>query len=202
MKIKIIVLFCAFAYNAHAQNIEEPKTIFGNKKSTIGYFINPNIQIGEIASSIAVLPSVGIGITFNNNINLGLVYKFIVTENTPFGEIDNRFYLDQKYGALKFEYSFFPAKAVHFNLPVEIGFGHTELDLKDSYESDTIHTPNTDAWFGYIEPSLAMEVNLLKYLKFNVGVGYRITSSFSSKSLSEKDMLGFVFSTGIKIGIF
>jgi hypothetical protein len=202
MKIKLIVIFCTFAFITQAQTVEETKTIFGNKKPHIGYFINPFIQIGEIAGFTSVLPGIGAGVTFNNKLTLELSYKFIANEYTPVGEIDKRLYLDQKYGALKFEYSFFPTKAVHLNLPVDIGIGHTELDLKDSYESDSIHTPNGDAWFAYIEPGLSLEINLIKYLKFNIGAGYRIISSVSYRSLSEKDIMGFTFSTGFKIGIF
>ena len=202
MKNKLIVIFCSLAFITQAQTVEETKTIFGNKKPHIGYFINPYIHIGEIAGSTAVLPGIGAGVTFNNKFSLGLTYKFIVNEYTPVGELDKQLYLDQKYGALKFEYSFFPTKAVHINVPVEIGIGHTELDLKDSYESDTISTPSGDAWLAYFEPGLALEINLMKYLKFNIGAGYRITSSVSYKSISEKDIIGFTFSTGFKIGIF
>jgi hypothetical protein len=202
MKIKLIVILCSFALITQSQTVEEAKTIFGNKKPHIGYFINPYIQISEIAGSTAVLQSIWAGLTFNNKFSLGLTYKFIVNQYTPVGELDKQLYLDQKYGALKFEYSFFPTKAIHLNLPVEIGIGHTELDLKDSYESDTLSTPSGDAWFAYFKPGLALEINLMKYLKFNIGAGYRITSSVSYRSLSEKDIMGFTFSTGFKIGIF
>ncbi len=202
MKNILIVIFCTFALITQAQTVEEIKTIFGNNKSHIGYFINPYIQIGEIAGSTAVFPGIGAGVTFNNKLTLELSYKFIVNEYTPDGELDERLYLDQKYGALKLEYSFFSTKAVHLNLPIEIGIGHTELDLKDSYESDTLSSPSGDPWFAYFEPGLAIEINLMKYIKFNIGAGYRITSSVSYRSLSEKDIMGLTFSMGFKIGIF
>ena len=86
MKIKLIVILCSFALITQSQTVEEAKTIFGNKKPHIGYFINPYIQISEIAGSTAVLQSIWAGLTFNNKFSLGLTYKFIVNQYTPVGD--------------------------------------------------------------------------------------------------------------------
>jgi hypothetical protein len=201
IKAKLLLLFFAIATTITAQNNEDTKTVFGKGKPEIGYFVSPSFQFGEIAGSTAVLPGLGIGIVLNNRIYLGLNYKYIATENTPEGESDNRLYLDQRYCGLRFEYAIQPKSVVHFNFPVELGVGETELDLKDSYENEGL-VPTDDAWFAYLEPGVALEINLHKYIKLNISGGYRFVSSLSFRSLTEKNINGITCSAGLKIGLF
>jgi hypothetical protein len=201
IKAKLLLLFFAIATTITAQNNEDTKTVFGKGKPEIGYFVSPSFQFGEIAGSTAVLPGLGIGIVLNNRIYLGLNYKYIATENTPEGESDNRLYLDQRYCGLRFEYAIQPKSVVHFNFPVELGVGETELDLKDSYENEGL-VPTDDAWFAYLEPGVALEINLNKYIKLNISGGYRFVSNVSFRNLTENDMMGITCSAGLKIGIF
>jgi hypothetical protein len=202
MKIQLIIILIALGLNVNAQTGAEAKTVFGNKKSHIGYFVNPSCQFGKIAGPYAVMPGIGAGISLNEKINIGLNYKYIATENTPTGEVDNSLYLDQRYFGFKGECSIFPAKAVHLNFPVEAGFGETELDVKDSYENNHLIAPSDDAWFGYLEPGIAIEINLWKYLKLNFSTSYRLVSNVTFRNLTEKDFRGLNYSTSIKIGIF
>jgi hypothetical protein len=202
IKIKILFLLCAVTANLAAQTNEETKTIFGNGKPHLGYFVSPFGQFGKIAGSTAVLPGLGAGVIFNNKFSLGVTYKFIATENTPVGEEETRLYLDQFYAGIKAEYSIFPTKPVHLNFQLEAGMGHTELDLKNSYEFDHVGFPISGASFAYAEPGLALEINLWKYLKFDIGAGYRFTSDVVFRSVSEKDLRGVVFAAGLKVGLF
>jgi hypothetical protein len=201
IKVKLLLLFFAIATTATAQTNEEAKTVFGNGKPDIGYFVSPSVQFGNIAGSTAVIPGIGAGILFNHKFYVGLNYKFIATENTPGGESDNRLYLDQRWGGLRFEYSFQNDKVVHFSFPLELGIGETELDLKDSYENEGV-VPSGDAWFAFVEPGAAIEINLMKYMKLNFTVGYRLISDVSFRNLTEKDLMGFTWSAGLKMGIF
>jgi hypothetical protein len=148
MKIKLMIIICVLVSNAMAQTEEEIKTLFGNQKPRIGYFLSPFCQFGKIAGPMAVLPGIGAGIILNNKISFGLSYKFIASENTPDKETDDRLYLDQKYIGLRCEYSLWPESIAHLNFPLEAGMGETELDLKDSYEGNDVSYPQNDAWFA------------------------------------------------------
>jgi hypothetical protein len=202
MKTQIIILLFAVVLNLNAQPEEETNMLFGNKPLHIGYFVNPSCQFGEITGSTAVLPSIGAGVIFNNRFAVGLNYKFIASENTPNGEPDTRLYLDQKYMGVKIEYSIFPTKVIHLNFPIEVGMGETELDVKDSYEGDSQWAPKNDKWFGYLEPGIALEINIWKFVKMNFTTSYRFISDVTFRNLNEKDFMGFNYSAGIKIGIF
>lgn len=201
IKAKLLLLFFTIAVTTSAQSNKEAKTFFGNGKQEIGYFVSPSCQFGNIAGSTAIMPGIGAGIIFNKKYYLGLNYKFIATENTTVGEIDNRLYLDQRYGGVRFEYGLQPEKVVHFNFPVEFGVGETELDLKDSFEDEGT-VPTDDAWFAYLEPGVALEINLHKYVKLNINAGYRFVSKVSFRNLTEKDMMGITCSARLKIGLF
>lgn len=201
IKVNLLLLFFTIAGTTTAQTNEEVKTFFGNGKLEIGYFVSPTCQFGDIAGSTAILPGLGAGIVINKNIYFGMNYKFIASENTPEGEPDSRLYLDQRYYGLKFEYAIQPKSVVHFNFPVEFGVGETELDLKDSYEEEG-SVPTDDVWFAYLEPGVALEINLHKYVKFSLSAGYRFVSDLSFRSLTEKDLIGMTYSTGLKIGRF
>jgi hypothetical protein len=201
MKIKFLILLCFVVLYTTAQTIEDSKTVFGNGKPAICYFVSPSCQLAEIAGSTAILPGIGAGVLFNDRIYFGINYKFIASENTPKGELDNRLYLDQRYYGLKFEYAIQSGKVVHLNFPIELGAGETELDLKDSYDNDGI-MPVDDAWFAYLEPGVAFEINLQKYVKLNFSAGYRLVSNLNFRNLTENDLMGTTYSVGLKIGIF
>ena len=202
MKTQFIIFICAISFYATAQTDEPAKTLFGNKKLQLGYFINPACQFGNIAGSTAVLPAVGAGISINNNWYVGLNYKFIATENTPVGETDSSLYLDQKLFGIKCEYSNWSKKVAHVNVLFEAGIGETEYDLKDSYESAHSSLPKNDAWYAYLEPGVNLEINVWKYAKLNLCASYRLISSMNFRSITEKDLMGFNYAVGFKIGLF
>ncbi len=200
MKTISVILFCFCVSNLSAQQTDVSKTVFGNTKLQLGYFVNPACQFGKVAGSTAVLPGIGAGITINNKVSLSVNYRFIITENTPAGEMDQRLYLDQQYAGIRGEYALFPERVTHINFRVEAGSGHTEFDLKDAFE--TADVPVKDASFAYLEPGIALEVNLWKYLKLDLGAGYRIVSHVTFGDMTEKDFRGFSCSAGFKLGIF
>jgi hypothetical protein len=201
MKIKLIIILSAVVLNITAQTNEEAKTLIGNGKPHIGYFINPSCQFGNFAGASAVIPGIGAGVILNNKYSLNILYKFTVTENTPAGEA-NQLYLHGQWFGLKAEYSLKPEGVVHLNFPLEIGTGEIELDLKDSYENDQIIIPSGDAWYAYLEPGVAVEINIQKFIKLNLSAGYRFVSDVTFRNISEKDLKGFTFTAGLKIGLF
>jgi hypothetical protein len=202
MRIKLIIILSSIVLNLTAQTGKEVKTLIGTGTPRIGYFITPFCQFGSIAGSTAVIPGVGAGIVFNNNISLDLRYKFIATENTPVGEVNYRLYLDGQWFGIKSEFSLKPENAIHVNFFLEAGAGEIELDLKDSYENQQVIIPSEDAWFANLEPGVALEINLWKYLKLNLTAGYRFVSDVTFRNLSQRDLMGFTYSAALKIGIF
>jgi hypothetical protein len=201
MKISFILIFFALSITTHSQSGDETRTLFGRGKAVTGYFLAPAVQIGKIAGSTAVIPGLGAGIIFSKRFSAGLFYKMTITENTPDGERDQLYLHGQWYG-FKGDYSISPGKVIHLNFPLEISIGEIELDKKDTFENYALVIPSDDKWFFNVEPGIAIEINLLKYLKINLSAGYRMVSDVSFRNLTERDLAGFNFSSGVKIGIF
>jgi hypothetical protein len=216
MKPTILFLLFATATNLSAQSIGESKTLFGSGIRHMDYFVSPSCQVGRIAGSDAVLPGLGVGVIINGNMSIGVNYRFIATENTPVGEPDGRLYLDQQYAGIRSEYFLSPGAIVHMGLRLEAGVGHTELDLKDPYEErgdpweergdpyqePGYDVPQGDASFAYLEPGIALEINVSRYLKLDVGAGYRFVGPMTFRSLSERDLRGVNYSAAFKVGVF
>ena len=202
MRNIFFILIFITGLTASAQNKEEVQTLFGKGLSHPGYFLSPTCQIGQIAGSMAVVPGVGIGVVFNKHSYLSLVYKYIATENTPVGQSDNSLYLDQRWGGVKFEYALLPEKTFHLSFPLEAGMSHVEYDKKDSFEGSSSGIPGDDASFAYLEPGVALELNIHKYVKLNFSATYRFVSNVTFGTVSQKDLMGLNFALSLKIGIF
>jgi hypothetical protein len=202
MKIKLMGILSIVALNLTAQTNKDVMTISGTWTPHIGYFLTPFCQIGKMAGSTATIPGIGAGVVLNNKFSFDLRYKYIITENTPKGEVDNRLYLDGQWFGIRCEYLIKPEKAVHFSFPLEVGIGEIELDLKDFYEDQHVTIPSDNAWFVNLEPGVSLEINLWKYMKLNLTAGYRFVSDFTFRNLSERDLMGFNYSVALKIGIF
>lgn len=203
MKIKLIIaiILTALTLIGKAQDNIQSKTVFGNDKLHVGYYLSPSLQVGNFAGSTAVLPGVAAGVILNNSMSLELKYKFTISENTPAG-VEDQFYLHGQWIGFRGEYSIKPEKQVHVSFPLEVGIGEIELDIKDAYENQSITIPTGDALFANIEPGVAIEVNLWKYLKINFSGGYRFVSNIAFRNVAGKDLMGFTFSAGFKIGVF
>jgi hypothetical protein len=201
MKIRFTILLCVVVLNASAQTTQGVKTIFGNGKPETGFFLNPFCQFSKFAGPATAIPGLGAGIILNKKLSMNLLYKFTITENTPDGEAD-QLYLHGQWFGLKAEYAIKPERIVHVSFPLEVGVGEIEFDIKDSFENIPAAVPEGEAWFANIEPGIAAEINVWKYIRLSLATGYRFVSNVNFRSITENDLKGFTFSAGLKIGLF
>jgi hypothetical protein len=85
---------------------------------------------------------------------------------------------------------------VHASIPLKLGYEQVEMDN----EIGNIHLGGSN--FMVVEPSALMEVNLHKYLKFDLGIGYRWISQLNCPNLNNSDNSGIVFRSGFRIVLF
>jgi hypothetical protein len=192
MKIKSAIVLC----------INRTDTVCRNFKPLKGCFISASCQVGKIAGTTAVIPGFSVGMLFDNRASIDISYKRTATEKTPVGETDDRFYLDGQWIGIRCAYLIKQVKSVSLNIPFEVGAGELELDLKESYENNGVVVPGQNAWYLYIEPDVAIEINAGKYAKFGLAAGYRFTSDISFRNLKDGDLMGFTYSAELKIGLF
>jgi hypothetical protein len=59
-----------------------------------------------------------------------------------------------------------------------------------------------EANFYQVEPSALLELNIHKYVRFNIGAGYRFVGQMSYRNMDQRDLSGFTGYVGLKIGVF
>jgi hypothetical protein len=200
---KSLLVLCIAGLTVSAQTAEDVTPGEGLTMRPIGFYMSPLCRLGSIAGFNAAIVGVEAGVLFNDRISITMTYNRTVTENTPVGETDTRIYLDGQWIGASCAYSILRIKSVSLNVPLGIGAGEIEFDLKEGYEHTGAATvPSGNAWYLYIEPGLLVEADVWKYIKFNIGAGYRITNAVLFRNLTERDLMGTTYSAGLKIGIF
>jgi len=85
---------------------------------------------------------------------------------------------------------------VYISLPLYVGYGEVEMDN----ESGNVRLG--EASFLQIEPSALLEINLHKYIRFNIGAGYRIVGDMNYRNFNQSNISGLTGNIGLKFGLF
>lgn len=185
------------------------KTLF-NSSGPIGWWISPDFAYTQIDNRTAWLGGLSAGIIINHNVSIGLGGYGIANSNQLkfSGIVDTAdVYLYGGYGGLKLEYRFYPTKVIHFAFPVLIGGGSAayttwQYDNYDPYDDDD--EDYRYAWdnFFVIEPGVALGINLLDWLRFDVGASYRYIPGLTLPKTDSNMLCGFSGNFSLKFGKF
>lgn len=191
---KIALLFLSvLCLQTIAQTENEPKTLFGNgTKKNIQYVLNPYAELSALDD--AELFSLGVrgGVNVNSKFTFGAYYLASLNDARPSNLENTPGYYDIRKAGAYFEYNLFSDRLVHFTFPLNIGYGEIQFDR------DIEDISFGEEYFFAIEPSALVEVNLLKYLKANAGVGYRWVNDFNYMSVNANDLRGVIGQIGLK----
>ncbi|OFX88563.1 MAG: hypothetical protein A2W99_09180 [Bacteroidetes bacterium GWF2_33_16] len=221
-KILTLILLSLFIQAGFAQETEsEMKTLFtgkkmGNKTRLSGMFINPELK-GTIINSgdkdgYGFLVGGRLGLIFNDKFSIGLGGYGLATEHiTPYG-LDTEANYDPAskigfgYGGFVFEYILFGNKLVHFTIPVLVGGGGASLykDIiinEEEFTWDDFKTYESSAFF-VLEPGINLEVNITKFMRFDLGASYRLVQFTEMDYLSNDDLSNLAINASLKFGIF
>jgi hypothetical protein len=183
-----------------AQEKEEAQTLFGGessiKKENIGFFVAPSFGISAMDGSATSLLNLRGGISFGDQLSLGASFNSSMNEIRPESETIQDIYMDfWSFGGFA-EFTVFSKKMIHFSIPLQINYGEIEMD---NYQGDA---GLGEASFIQIEPSALLEVNLHKYVRLNLGAGYRLISQVTYRNLNQNDLSGLTGYVGLKFGLF
>ncbi len=199
--LSVLCLFI-FQSNISAQETNEPKTLFGNgklksfNKEDIGFFVAPAYGITGMDGSVASLFNVRGGISFKDKITVGSYFTTSLNEINPESETLPNVYMDYWSVGGFAEYTLLSKKVVHVTFPLFVSYGEVEMD-NESGEAGL-----GEANFFQIEPSAMLQVNLHKYIRFNIGAGYRFVGQMDYRNLSQSDISGVTGFIGLKFGMF
>jgi hypothetical protein len=223
-KLLTLILLALFIQAGFAQ--EEPKdemkTLFtGNKLKFSGGFINPElkgtiINPGDGKDGYGFLMGGRLGFIFNDKFSIGLGgYGLVTNHTTTYGEIVDDDYnaaalIGFGYGGLVFEYTLFGNKMIHFTIPVLVGGGGASL-YKDvvideeewTWEqwSDQFNTYESSGFF-VVEPGVNLEVNITKFMRFDLGASYRMIQFTEMDYLTDSDLSNLAVNASLKFGLF
>jgi len=119
----------------------------------------------------------------------------------PNPDIDARLFTG--YGGLLLEPIIFHKSNFHIAVPITIGAGGATYGLQHSdFWSEPIFFEETTEVFFALEPGLELEINVVHFMRINIGASYLYTSDILMPSVDPGFMRGFMGSFAIKFGAF
>jgi len=178
----------------------EAKTLFGHgsdiKSHRIGFFAEPMLGLTQMDGSSATLLNLRGGLNMNDKFSIGAFYSTSLNEIRPQSETIPDLYMDYRaYGGFV-EYTLLSKRLFHITLPLYMGYGEVEMD-REQGDGEL-----GEANFYTIEPSALLEINILKFMRFNLGAGYRFVGPMNYRNLDQSDLSGFTAYMGLKLGLF
>jgi hypothetical protein len=189
---------------------EKMQTLFGNP-GRLGWWVSPDFEWTQIDNRDAFMIGLSGGIIVKHSFSIGLAgYGIVNSQSLNYsGIVDTAdVYLYGGYGGLKLEYRLFPLDMVNVGFPVLIGGGGVAYS---TWRVDEWHNGNEDdedlvayTWDSYfvIEPGVVFGINLLKFMRFDIGASYRFAPSIDLPKTDNNILTGFNLNSSLKFGSF
>lgn len=218
--IALALLLCqAMAYSqdepvAQAKTTDDPgmKTLFNasGHKVQAGFFLGPEAAYTQFDGRSVWLGGLSMGVILDHVFSIGLSgYGIVNSGNLWYDGIDPYdsagAYLYGGYGGVKMEFRVLPSSPVHLNFPLMIGGGGLVYNTWNwRHDDDNYFDGYTIDWdtFFVLEPGVMMEVNLLKFLRFDAGVSYRYAPGLDLVNTKSGFANNFNVNLSLKFGKF
>lgn len=181
----------------------EIKTLLGKNISHGGYF---GLLLGysQVNGNDAVIGGARLGWIINHSLVIGFAGSGFAN-NVSYNSIENGhdYYLTGGYGGLFIEPVIGSKLPIHITFPVTMGAGDAQLNQSyytgaDPWET---YTTSEDA-FIFVEPGVALELNMLKCFRIAAGISYRYTSDVRFENFAPTSLNGLSGTVTLKFGKF
>jgi hypothetical protein len=217
-KISLAIMLALFATALFAQDEksnttgDDMNTLFGKgNNTTVGWFVGPTGGYTRFCSSDVALAGIEAGMVINHHFTIGLTGTGVansdyLTYNNIVDTASVR--LEGCYGGLLLEYTLFPKSVIHVTFPLMIGGGQMSYITTNGNESwdeegsDCDNRKIDEDNFFVVEPGVKAEINILKFMRFGVGVSYRYTPDLDMINTSSSFINNFTASASLKFGKF
>jgi hypothetical protein len=189
-KITIIISVLILTGSYHQVSGQEMQYLFKGKdgKMKVSGFGAPIVEFSSVMDEFAVSVGGGGAVILNQTLYIGGYGEGLSTDHrmtlerySP-GQNKNEIYYNQRinfgHGGFWLGYIHKSFNVVHFGGSAKIGWGEVSLYSNDTYEYDYNETFAGDNCFVFI-PQLEAEINITKWFKINMGVGYRLVSGLT-----------------------
>lgn len=182
-----------------AQTNSEPQTLFesGSPINTedLGLFLAPSFGFTQMDGDAATLFNLRGGVTIKEKLAFGAYFNTSLGEINPQSEVVPNVYMDYWSVGGFAEYTWNASKLVHLTFPVYFGWGEVQMD------NEAGNANLGEANFFQVEPSALLEVNLHKFVRFNLGAGYRVVGNMNYRNFNQSDISGLTGYVGLKFNI-
>ncbi|MEQ1733722.1 MAG: hypothetical protein ABL940_08615 [Bacteroidia bacterium] len=205
--------------NTTAQNDSTRTLLHLPKIKTVGVYIAPELQYGQLSNAFTSFGGFSAMALFNKKLAVGVTTQRSLDRNySPTAVFP--LYMQSNFGGLKLEYILNPNAPIHVSFPLTIGMGSVSAGTLNNRQNRTYdatndslpHTRRNGNGSSYnadrttyfvIQPGVNVEANLFKYVKAFAGVNYRfgIENNISS-AVPTNAIQGVSGTVGIKVGLF
>jgi hypothetical protein len=200
MKDKFILLFFFITGLVFSQE----KTLINSNISSSGWFGSPVMKYSSVNKKSSLFLGARGGYIINHSLVVGGgMYGLVsdITSSSTSGianEDANNLHL--MYGGFELGYIVNSMELIHYSFNTLFGIGRVSNNLTEYNGNESDHHEGQS--FFVIEPKGAVEINITHYLRFEIGVSYRIASGLEYEYLSNNDLSGPNGFLSINIGTF
>lgn len=180
----------------------EEKTLIGSLSEVQwGGMIGAGVHLADMAGEARALQQFSGAVIINHNFRLGGSYAFLYND-ILLDEINGIERQDLYLASVDLEYVWRPNALVHLSFPLQVGMGEAEIENEldiDWIDDDEEYDEDV---FGFIHPSVQLELNLHRFVRFHLGAGYRFVYEASLPGLDNDALSGFNGTVGLRFGLF
>lgn len=208
--ITTFILLAAGLLNYAQTDEYNPQTLLGSKDKSVRGFLAFNEKGIMLNNQLGLMSGGEVDIVFGHRLNIGF-FGYGKTNRVQSNYFDTdgfRHYYELGMGGMKIERVFFTNRAIHFTLPVSFGVGAMTLNRYSIVDYEYYVNNNWenslydfDA-FAFIEPGLNLELNLLKHLRLDAGLGYLFTDEIRLAGTNAHPLNNITGNISLKLGWF
>jgi len=177
---------------------------FDDSKNVVnGVYFGLNFGYGEMGGKSTYFGGAKIAYVANKQFEVGFSgVGFYSEQNTKGSLVDNDVF--GGYGGVHLEPIFFGASKFSLSFPLLVGGGaiaYANKDLDDIIDEGHGEIEEWEPFFVF-EPGVSAQYNISRYLQFEMGVKYRLSSEFDLLPKGIHNINGFTGHFGIKVGVF
>ncbi|MCK9203643.1 MAG: hypothetical protein M0P58_04290 [Bacteroidales bacterium] len=187
----------------------EIKTLFSRSdhRVKVGFYIGPDAAYTQFKDRNVFLVGMSMGVIIDHFFSVGLAGCGIVnSRNLWYNDIKNGqgAYLYGGYGGLKMEFRILPSSPVHINFPILIGGGGLVYNSWTYRNNNNYQDGESLDWdsFFVVEPGVMVELNLLKFMRLDLGLSYRYVPDLDLMNTSSGLVNNFNANIGLRFGKF
>jgi len=200
LKIALASMIALASGTALAQTTAEPApapTLIrsGEPFRYSGWYVAPTAGFTSIDGQLGYLPGLRAALMLNGKFGIGAAANFMATDQTEIHERNDTVRHVGGYAGAYAQYVFLSDQLVHGYADATVGTGGW-CEQSTADHCQVRH-------FGFVEPTVNLELNLTRHVRLAAGVGYRLALAEKiAPDQSRRDLAGVVARTSLVIGAF